>query len=234
MTNYQNDAQNELMCEFCGKRYVKAAAFLNHTCEKKKRFEYARSPRGILAYQLYVKWLSKTKTRNCNGISLEVFLTSSQYKSFINFVEWGINTELYNFEKYIDFMVIKKYPPTMWTYSQVFGQFLEFLDFKMTADDHIGSTLKTLIKISQDKNISINQVIPSLMPGEIIHLVMKRKLSPWVLLKTQGFKSQWKTYNADVKNHISKVIKADYWHSKIVSNPTGNEEIKKVVDRLKL
>lgn len=145
-----------------------------------------------------------------------------------------MEVELPGIDRYIDFVTMKKYTPAMWTYPEVYSQFIEFLDVKMTVDDHIQVTIQTLSKLSASRGLSINLVLVEMSPGEIMQQVMKRKISPWILIKSKAFKTRWKTFNSDVKSHIGKVINADYWADRIRKNPEGNATVEDVIKRLQL
>lgn len=233
MSSLLNEKNNDaFICEFCGKRYVREKTFLAHMCEQKRRFEHSKTPRGQIAYHLYVKWLSKNF--HARRVSLEAFLSSSTYLAFVRFVDWGLEVELPGFDRYIDFVTMKKYTPVMWMYPEVYSQFIEFLDVKMTVEDHIEITIQTLSKLSANRGLTINTVLMEMQPGEIIQMIMKRKISPWILIKSKAFKTRWKTFNSDVKSHIERVVNADYWADRMRKNPDGNALVDDVVKRLQL
>ena len=217
------------VCEFCGKRYVRERAFLRHTCKERERFELLQGPRGKLGLLMYNRWLQR-KFRG-KTVTADTFISTSSFSSIMKFVDWGLKMRFNSsmFERYVDFCVIKNYTPNMWLMNEVFVQFIQYIDINMTPREHIQQSFEWFKDMASAKNCELTDIFSHIMVGEIVQAILNRKVSPWVLVKTAGFKRLWASINDDAKNHLQQVINPEYWRKKMDQDPTGNELVASVV-----
>lgn len=207
-------------CDFCGTVIKREANFLKHRCKEMIRHEQLQSPKGNSAYRFYSYWLSK-KARGRHNIT--TFGQSKYFNAFYKFVTWSKKVRIPDREQYIRYMVMKDYPPSMWTENDVYVEFLDWIDRKWSADDHFRYTYMTLRKIAEVAECDISEALLQLHPNEVLVYVKARKLSPWVLLKMNSFKQLFKNLTAEQRVHFEQVIRPIHW-SKILKDPSKEHE----------
>lgn len=184
------------------------------------RDEELKSPRGKAAYELYSYWLLNKRK---GSHTLATFGQSKCFQAFYRYVGWANKVKLPDKRSYIRYMNIKDYQPTMWTDPMVYTQYLEWIDFKWTAEEHFKVTYTTLKKISEAAECPMNEAIFILHPNELMLYVRARKLSPWVLLRMKGFKKFLQSLTVEQQTLMRETIRPSHW-GKILQDPAKEEE----------
>ena len=73
-------------CKFCGTRFKLENRYMVHRCKAMKRDEQIRTPLGQSAWSYYQKWM---KAYRRAVPSIETFLTSNFYTTFIKFAKFA-------------------------------------------------------------------------------------------------------------------------------------------------
>ncbi len=221
----------EFECPYCNKQYVREKAYMKHKCKEMERIETMRSMNGQAAYKFYTYWMSRNRKR---APSVDTFMSSQYFKSFIRFSEFVHKTQMPVVEKYIDIMVDKGLLPTTWTTNDCYCLYLEWLDIKSTPAEQASITVNTLLKFSNQLEVSPAEVIELLHIREITRLVQLRKLSPWILLCSTKFKEKIKDTDTYDKNVLLETIGFEHWQTKFMKNPDMIQKMKTIVNELKI
>lgn len=169
--------------------------------------------------------------RNPPGSS--AFLESRYFRTFINFAQFVAKVALPLPEKFIWLMNEKKYPPTMWTTDDAYTQYLEFLDRKADPMDQVNLSIKTLLNIADAAECDISEVFECLKPMELMQLVRKRQLSPWLLLHSVKFKLYFRDHMSDEQKIILEtLINPEYWSDRFDDHEDAVEQIKQYVNEM--
>jgi hypothetical protein len=222
-------------CTHCGKIFRNPDKLLTHSCDKMVRhnrvINTAVGRKALLLFQLWVRIKTKmSKTM----ISVESFIASRFCQTFLNFVEWSTKTNLPDVEKYINTMVSWKFEPNMWMMDQVYVKYIDFIDRTASVDDHVRNTFNTLSKIASAADCDVNQAIHQLEVNQLMVLVRARKISPWVLLKMNGFQQIYGSLSTLQKSKLIETIVPNYWKEKFVQFPDETSDIVEFVKRLGL
>lgn len=221
-------------CAFCPKKFRRESAFIKHKCEQMKRDESLRTVEGQAALSYYREWLTLQQKKVPDD---RAFLKSSSYKAFIRFAEYVKRSDLPRPKEFIRLMISKNFQPSMWHIDQVHTIYMEHLDNTVPPKTLANITMRTLLTMSDFYDCDIGDVFNYAYPGEVIDLVKKRKLSPWILLPSEKFRQYinkiQKTHPEHYK-HLHIIIRADYWMKKFQKNPDALNEMKNIVKELNL
>ena len=78
-------------------------------------------------------------------------------------------------------------PPAMWTLPEAHAMYLNKLDHLITPLQMVDITIDTLFDLSDDYEVPVSDIFTVVNPNEVIVLLQRRKLSPWLLLKSPKF-----------------------------------------------
>lgn len=111
-------------CNYCGKSYKTERGFTNHKCEYKNRYE------SLINNDYFSIWLAfKTINRLVVNKDIEkekrAFITSAQYKQFVEFSEWCKNIEMLNVVSYLEYLNKFNIPLKLWCTDKTYRAFLE-------------------------------------------------------------------------------------------------------------
>ena len=223
-TNYQ--------CKFCHHRFVSETRFLKHRCKQMIRDEEFRSPEGQAAWGYYQKWMREYQRFVSNYKS---FLQSKYFNSFLKFAKFVKKVRIPDIDVFVRLMKEKDIHPTIWTNDKVYSLYLEYADRKLSPMKHAEITINTLFDYAEDKEVEVVDVFDNITPNEVIHFLRQRRLSPWILLHSDKFRTLYinKT-TSEEKVILESIIRPQYWKHKFETQPKTVQIMKKYVSELQL
>lgn len=235
MNNTQRSRPMEarFVCNHCKHVFKLERRYLTHVCKQMKKQEELKSPKGQAALGYYHTWMKQLKR---TPPSPSTFLTSKLFRTFIEFVTFSQSVNLPRPDKFIWLMVQKGYQPTMWRLDAVYGEYIEFLDRKQKPLDQANLSIDTLFTYTtQHNNIDISEVFEVLNPNELIQMLRRRNVSPWLLLFSKKFGEFYRNkVTPEQKIILDTLIQFSYWKQKIADHPEDVADIKKYIEALNL
>jgi len=96
-------------------------------------------------------------------------------------------------------------------------------------------SIDTLFDLADDYGVPVSDIFNVVKPNEIIILIQRRKLSPWLLLKSKKFVDFYANATAaDEKIIMKTLVKFQFWHAKFLKHKKEVEQIKTIVSELNL
>lgn len=221
-------------CNYCGKRYQRERAFIDHRCKQMIREEELRTLIGQAAWRFYQDWMRFQRKRVPDD---RAFLNSRFYNSFMKFAKFVKQTDLPTPEKFIKLMIQENYHPPMWLIDEVYVIYLEYLDRTRTPSDHATITFQTLFKVSNTLECDISEVFDEISSSQIIELIKQRKLSPFVLLASKKFNQFIVKTSKENKEQfiiLTNLIRFNHWKKYIECHQKAFESIKRHVAEMEL
>lgn len=220
--------QAKYTCKACHTVFVREDRFLAHMCKQMKREEEFKSPLGQTAWHYYTLWLRQMKRMPPqSGTS---FMSSKFFRTFMNFAEFAKNVDLPRVEKFIWFMVHKDFQPTMWMSDPVYTMYIEFLDRQVPPLEQASLSIKTFLKYAEKHEVDVSQVFTKMTPGDLIHMVRSRRVSPWLLLCTKKLRTFLvEKTNAEQQIILNNLIRPEYWAEKMEEHPDAVKTIRMLV-----
>lgn len=204
-------------CKHCKRTFKREATFLNHKCKDMIRLEQVQSINGQQAYQFYKRWLLKTRK---SQQTIEAFMQSTYFNSLLRFVDFCKSHNVLDPISYIDKMVELKISPSLWDRQEAYTFYLEKLDKQVDPYILAEKTLKILMELQGALEIEMSEVFNVLAFGEIISLIEKRHLSPWILLSSSVFKNWIMSLDEKEASYVMDAIKPNYWKVLFDQNQT--------------
>ena len=132
-------------CKFCGMRFKQESRFMNHRCVAMKRDEQIKTPMGQASWSYYQKWM---KAQRRSIPSIETFLTSKFYTTFMKFAESVQKVGLPDVDTFVWYMTEKKIQPVIWINNEIYTNYIEFLDKKADPYKAADRTINCLFKLA--------------------------------------------------------------------------------------
>jgi hypothetical protein len=162
-------------------------AFMNHACKEKQRAEELRSPVGQAAYAHYSEWM---RVQRHTVPPIETFAESKFYATFIRFAHHAKKTNLPDVNAFIKLMVeAGKVPPGLWHRDNVYSMYLQAYDAAVTPEKQFLRGLDELTNLAAELKVELKDVFPAIGVTTLMELVSKRKLTFWLLLASERFKT---------------------------------------------
>lgn len=217
-------------CQHCHGTFVNESRYMQHQCQQMKRLEEIKTPLGQAAYVYYAQWM---RSNNRMPPPQSTFLTSKYFRTFINFAVHVQKINMPRAEKFIWLMVERKIQPSIWTSTDVYSIFLEYLDRVATPLEQANLSIQTLSTIAANNDVDISKVFHYITISQIIDMLVKRHLSPWLLLCSTAFKQLVKSSASPEQRIILEtLIRAEYWGQQLQIFHAEHEIIKGYAEEL--
>lgn len=219
----KNTLSQTWKCEFCVKLLSSEKMLETHrqSCEVKKKVDILRTPLGQMAYESYRLWF---KLKGRKQPSHEAFIASRYFTPILKFSEQARKVKLADLEMFINLMVRKDWAPSLWRSENAYKIYLDSLnkeDLKTTAL----RTIQLLDNLAGQKDIPIDEVLPSLGIREIISLIRSKKISPVILLRSAKFEKMYCELDENDTHALHQVINATYWQDRMAEDAAAIAEI---------
>lgn len=225
-------AKYNYRCSFCGLGFVHEDRFMKHKCKPMIRDEEIRTPLGIAAHSHYQQWMKLQKRMVPN---VESFLSSKLYASFMKFAKFAQDADIPNTEHYIKYMIRNDIPPSIWTNDGIYHDYLQWLDKGKDPRIQALYTANYICDVAEALKCDTGEVFDYLQPNDVITMLKKRLLSPWILLRSSKFRDFInKKTTTEQRMHIETIIKPTTWIQKQKDNPEIVKEMKEIVRELNL
>lgn len=219
-------------CSHCGHSFVYEDRLLKHRCKPMIRKEEFQTPQGQAAYQFFQIWM---KANHRLVPAAKAFIHSKFYNAFMRFAKFVKETRIPDPETYIRYMIQLDAQPKMWTNNEIYVTFIEHMDKRVPALKNAKITIDTLFNTAEELGCEINEIFEKIDPNDLIKLLIQRRVSPWVLLKSPKFTKMYSTRMTKEQQMILEtIIIPKIWTQKIKNNPEAVEQIDRFIKALGL
>ena len=220
--SFVKDTRN-YSCAYCHRAFAHEHTMLKHKCETMKRTELLKSPTGQAAWNYYSIWMRAQHRIPANAA---VFMASKSFTTFIKFVEFAKKVSLPKPDRFIAYMIKKKFTPNMWTTDPVYAMYLEYIDRTLTPIQQATTSIETIFKVSDNFNVDPSDVFTVIKGHDLIHMLQTRRLSPWLLLNSKKFKTLYKALPTEQRMIVDGLIRIDYWATKLQEHASEVAQIR--------
>ena len=129
----------------------------------------------------------------------------------------------------------KDIPPVIWINSEIYASYIEFIDKRSDPHKQAQHTVEYLFKIADEFDADVSDVFDYLEPNDVILMLHRRQLSPWILLHSSKFKNFLLNKTTDQeKVAMQAIIRPEYWAGMKTKHPDIVSQMKRYVRELDL
>lgn len=219
MTSRPASYATKFVCKHCHKSFVREMAYMEHKCKQMKRAEEIQTPLGQTAWHYYSLWLRSKKRAPPN--SIQTFVTSKFYMTFVNFVKFAQSVSLPEPERFIRWATADRdYQPALWCTDFAYAEYIEYLDRRVDPMAHAKISVSTVLSEADKLGIDVAELFDHIHPNDLIQLIRLRKLSPWFLLLSKSFRDFFSTKaTPEQQVLIESMIRPEYWATQFDNYP---------------
>ena len=182
-------------------------------CVKKRRHldkDNVASRMGLELYRRYFELNTATK----NAKTIEQFIESRYYKSFIKFARRLMDLRPVDQARFIDYVFRNGVKDRDWCKDSVYESYIVDLLSKEPASRGLERSIKTMEQWGSDHDVPFNMFFAQVSPSEATHLVKMGKISPWVLYLAETSDLLWDRLSDEQASIISSVVDPKVWRVK--------------------
>lgn len=210
-------------CEFCQRSFATEMGFMGHHCRERKKLEELKSPLGQAAYGFYSEWMRLQKR---SVPPQEKFMDSRFFHQFVEFAKWSDTVSIPSKNSFIALMVENSVIPAMWCRPTTYEAYLKWYDTAYPPEVQFVESLDKLKELAIDLNCRPGEVYQRLGVAELLKLVRRRKLSPWLMVTSERFLNWVKDLPAQDKDDVVQAINFMAYVNKLKANPSLSKILK--------
>lgn len=196
--------QGKWHCHFCKHDFTHETVFMKHRCRERERLEELRSPVGQAAYSYYTEWM---RVQKHSIPPIETFAESKFYTVFVRFAEYAKRTNLPNVPAFIKLMVeTGKIPPGLWCRDNVYAMYLQAFDAAVPPTEQFLKGVDELEQLAIELKVPLWGIFPAIGFETLLDLIAKRKLTFWLLLASDRFKTYLKTLDPAERDFLANAF----------------------------
>lgn len=204
---------------------------MKHECKQMLRSREVQTVIGQQSYALYKLWLEKQRRK---APPPETFATSTFYTAFYKFAEFTRQTGVQHPDTYVELMVKEGISPILWRTDEAYRIYIEHVDKKLDPYLQVEETVKTLSDLANEQKVPLGQVFDRLRFGEVLSMVSKKHLSPWLLFCSGKFREWMSKLDKGEQELFLMTVGYTYWRRALDDNPAIVTDMKAIATDLGL
>ena len=191
-----------------------------------------QSKHGQIAYICYENW---RRLKGFFAPTKDTFTASKYFKSFINFVDFCNKKSIPEKNGFINAMVVKDVPPSLWTNDIYYDFYIKNFDVIYTPMRQVEISLENMYKLSALLECPLEDIFSKVNMVDLLKLIVVKKLSPWLLLFMKSFQNHIAfSITEEERDLLDTIIVATEWQKKFQDDPKSTEKIKVLMNSLNI
>jgi len=190
---------------------------MSHFCKEREKMDMLKSPQGQAAYQFYCEWM---RMKRHSIPPADRFMASKFFNQFIKFVEWSEKVAIpAPSSSFIKLMVETNVLPSMWCRPNTYEMYLTWFDNAYPPETQFLESLDKIKEIAADEKCKPGEVYEKIGARELIKLIRRRKLSPWLMVTSSRFLTWAQALPQIDRDDLNTAINFLAYANKLNANP---------------
>lgn len=202
------------ICKYCKKAFSSEKVLASHMCVNKKRFIEKDSMSSRMGFRVFQRFYDIT-TVSKNPKSIDDFIFSKYYMSFVKFGRYLIENPPPNTDLFVEFVIKNGVKMKDWTSVTVYDAFIVDWTRKEPVDAALERSILTISDWCEEKQTPIHNFFSDVSPNQASSFIRNGKISPWVIYLSKTAENLLSRMNEEHINIIKNVIDPKYWNSYI-------------------
>ena len=213
----------EHACGYCHRKYKTERGLANHKCSIMIRLSEKETPAGRLAFKAFSDFYRR---HYGSTPSYEKFANSNLYNAFLNFGKYIIDIDAIDPQSYIDHMLTSNVPIDRWCKDVEYSKYVNHLIMKETPYRGVERTLKLMENWANSHQTDLSKFFHEISAPLAVRWIMSGRISPWVLLNSDGGKSLLERLTDEQILLIKPSLNSNVWNGKFKRHEKAAENIK--------
>lgn len=212
----------KFVCTFCSKVFSRESWYKKHMCTKKKRFQDKNNIVVFKAHRLFNYWQRRQGLlRKGKEKSLDDFLKSPFYNTFVKLSEFGVTNQIVSSYKYIDWLLAANVPQRLWYSENNLPRFREWLVENENPIDQTKATKDYIQVWCRENDMRPDEFWEKITVGHALKMITSNKISPWVLFGHEpALEGLMSRFQGEPLHILNDHVNIGYWLKKIENETT--------------
>lgn len=197
-------------------------------CKNKKRFLDKDTTGSRLGFRVFQRFYELT-TISKKPKSIEDFISSSYYTSFVKFGRYLAANDPINTELFVDFVIKNGVKLNDWATDKVYEAFVNDYVKREPVEKALERSVLFITAWCEDKQLPFDSFFNEITTIEAARVIQQGKISPWMLFLAATANSLLAEFNEEQFAMISNVIDPKFWKAKLTKNPDDVAFAKEII-----
>lgn len=227
------ETKEENSCTHCGRVFIRENTLIKHLCEQKRRWLDRDKSANRIGYITWKNYFNIHHPGKKNTEYVD-FIKNSYYSAFVKFGLYCVEVGVINPSVYATYLQKNRIPIDTWTSDRTYTKYL--VDYLRTEDalDSVKRSMDTLLEISNNENIRLEDVFKYIHANKICHNIVSGKISPWVLYHSRSGVEFLGNLTQDQTRLIIDYIDPERWTIKFRREADTVATVKDILDKINL
>jgi hypothetical protein len=220
-----------LKCDHCRRTFVRPASFEKHMCEQKRRWMDRDKPSHRIAFNSWNTFYRQFQPTK-KSLEYKDFLNSAYYGGFVKFGKYCVDVGVINPIRYVEWLLKESVALDNWVSDKNYTKYLISYVRREDALDAVHRSIQTMIKLSEEENIRLTDVLRYVSVSKLCFLITSGKISPWILYQTKTGLEFLEKLNSDQQQFIYDYIDPELWQIKFKRSQEEIKTVKELVQEI--
>lgn len=215
------------LCSHCEKTFVRERSFLNHMCEKKRRWILKDEKHVKLAFYAFQEFYRI-------GFNIKKdykdFIQSQYYSGFVKFGKHLCNICVIEPEEFVSFVLKTGLRIDVWCKDWVYEEFVRYQTSRESFEKAVERNILLMKQWSTQNNFHWTDFFKEISTTLAVSYIKSGRISPWVLYNSTSGLDLLNRMSDEELGLVAEYINPSNWQKKFDKYSDEVEFIKKVCD----
>ena len=215
----------KFVCDHCKKEFAREKSFLNHMCEKKRRWILKDEKHSKLAFYAFQEFYRISYSIKKDYKS---FMQSQYYSEFVKFGKHLCNIHVIEPEEFISFILKTELKIRDWCKDWVYEEFVRYQTSRESSEKAVERNILLMQQWSTQNAYHWTDFFKEIPTPLAVAYIRSGRISPWVLYNSESGLSLLERMTDEELSIVSTYINPLEWQKKFNKYPDEVNFIKSV------
>lgn len=210
----QGPVDQNHVCQFCNKRFVKESTLAAHLCENKRRYQQ-RDETGVrLAFQAYLRFYELTQGSDKKR-TYDDFVRSSYYVAFTKFGRHLHSIRAVNPSSFIEYVIKNNKKLDHWCRDKLYGEYLLQYLQKENPQDALERGIMEMQVWADEEQSVVKDFFRYANTNKIAAMITNGRISPWLIYCSDTGQACLGRFNDEQVAMVYAWIEPELWQRRL-------------------
>ena len=219
------------VCQYCGKGFVRESTLTAHLCENKRRAQQKDEAGVRLAFQAWLRFYEITQG-SAKKKTYEDFAKSSYYVAFTKFGRHLHSIRAVNPSAFIEYVIKNNKKLDHWCRDKIYEEYLLQYIRKENPQDALERGIIEMQTWADEEQSVVKDFFRYANANKICTMIVNGRVSPWLIYCSDTGLSCLERLNEEQIAMVYAWIDPEYWQRKLKDYPGDTEWCKHILSEV--
>lgn len=210
----QGPAEQNYVCKYCNKKFMKESTLSAHLCEPKRRAQQKDETGVRLGFNAWIRFFELTQG-SAKTKTYEDFVESSYYKAFVKFGRHLHGIRAINPAAFTEWIIKSNKKLDQWTKDAFYEEYLLAYLRKENPQDALERGVIEMQAWAEEQKSVVTHFFRYASPSRVCNMIVNGRISPWLIYCSDSGNECLAKFNAEQLGIVYAWIDPDFWQKKL-------------------